>query len=121
MKIIVNTTKEGEVSDVRNFTYYQDKFRKTDQEIIDATKKSNEQADYERFKIIDVPDNLLEVIKFLLGDDQYKTTHKLDEIYHCLEDIETTISRMQGDLYDTCNWIEDTAKKIKEVADTKNG
>ena len=114
MKIVITTsTNTGEVVNVYSVDYYLEK-GKTLTQIEDAVLESNSKKTSWAYQIVNVPDNMTEAMKFLLGEKKYKvagTINSLKEkVQNCIDDIE----EMKTSLYDMSNYFEDVANDLKK-------
>lgn len=107
-------THYGPISSVRSFDSYMDK-GVSEEEIIERTKECNDDAGYERFKIVEVDDEVGELFMFLLGDRKYKTLKEIDGFCDELEEIDSTLSGLARDIFDASEAIEDMKNKLKET------
>lgn len=108
-------THYGPISSVRSFDSYMDKDGVTEEKIIERTKECNDDAGYERFKIVEVDDEVGELFSFLLGDRKYKTLKEIDDFCDELEDIDSTLSGLARDVFDASEAIENMKNKLKET------
>jgi len=117
MKILVTTsTNTKEIIHVYSVDYYLSKGR-TMQQIEDAVLESNTKACGWVHQIVNVPDDMTETMKFLLGEDKYKTTATIrqlkDKVQNCIDDLED----MKSELYDMSNYFEEVARDLKKFAE----
>ena len=107
-------THYGPISSVRSFDSYIDKGI-SEEMLIERTKEYNDDAGYERFKIVEVDDEVGELFSFFLGDRKYKTLKEIDDFCEELEDIDSTLSGLARDIFDASEAIENMKNKLKET------
>lgn len=107
-------THYGHISSVRSFDSYTDKGI-TEEKLIERTKECNDDAGYERFKIVEVDDEVGELFTFLLGERKYKTLKDIDDFCNELEEIDGTLSGLARDVFDASEAIENMKNKLKET------
>ena len=107
-------THYGPISSVRSFDSYIDKGI-SEEMLIERTKEYNDDAGYERFKIVEVDDEVGELFSFFLGDRKYKTLKEIDDFCEELEDIDSTLSGLARDVFDASEAIENMKNKLKET------
>lgn len=115
MKIYVNYDENNHdrIRCVQTMKFYTDK-GKTQKEIDDALEKTNAEAGYEKFKCFDVPEDMVNIFRFALGEGEYKAYKDMTNLYDVLRDINNNLEDIQLDCYDACNSIE---KRLKEVVE----
>lgn len=114
MKIVITTnTNTGEVVHVYSVDYYLEK-GKTLTQIEDAVLESNSKNSGWAYQIVNVPDNMTEAMKFLLGEDKYVATATIrqlkDKVQNCIDDLED----MKSDLFDMSSYFENVANDLKK-------
>lgn len=63
---------------------------------------------------VEVDDIVHETIKFLLGEDEYKTIHDINNIHEDCKDLKYTFERIEDEMYDWRYTMENLVKRIKE-------
>lgn len=114
MKLSVCCKEDGEIYHIHSFDYYIEKGG-TEEKILDQTKKLNEEAGYEKFKTIEVPPELEEVMTMLLGERKYKRCKDIEDILDTLEEIDSTISSVSRDIFDAAEAMEQSKKAIEDL------
>lgn len=114
MKISVCCKEDGGIYHIHSFDFYLDKGG-TEEKILEQTKKLNDEAGYERFKTIEIPPELEEVISMLLGEKKYKRCKDIEDILDTLEEVDSTISNVSRDIYDASEAMEQAKKTIQEL------
>ena len=114
MKILVTTSNiTKEVTHVYSVEHYLDK-GKTMEQIEDAVLESNTKNTNWVHQIINVPENMEEAMKFLLGEDKYVATATIrqlkDKVQNCIDDLED----MKSDLFDMSRYFENVANDLKK-------
>lgn len=114
MKILITTTKNtGEVVNVYSVDYYLER-GKTLTQIEDAVLESNSKNSGREYQIVNVPDNMAEAMKFLLGEDKYVVTATIrqlkDKVQNCIDGLED----MKSDLFDMSSYFENVAVDLKK-------
>ena len=119
MKICIVKNENGEVYSVHSSEFYNEK-KIDDERIIEVSKKENENAGYEKYVNINIPENLEEVFRFLLGEEKYKTQKSLRTVCSQLKDIKESLESIQTDVFDTESFLEDTLRKIEKINEDEN-
>ena len=114
MKLSVCVKEDRGIYHVHSFDYYLNK-NITEDKVIEQTKKLNEEAGYERFKTVEVPPELEEVLSMLLGEKKYKRSKDIEDILDSLEEVDSTISSVQRDIFDASEAMEQSKKAIQEL------
>ena len=114
MKLSICVKEDGGIYHVHSFDYYLNK-NITEDKVIEQTKKLNEEAGYERFKTVEVPPELEEVLSMLLGEKKYKRSKDIEDILDSLEEVDSTISSVQRDIFDASEAMEQSKKAIQEL------
>ena len=114
MKILVtisNNTKE--IINVYSYDHYHD-IGKTDEQIEEAIKSSQEKNINWTYQSIEVPEEMVEAMKFLLGEEKYVATATIrglkNKVQNCIEDLED----MKTDLYNMSEYFEGVARDLQK-------
>lgn len=114
MKILVtisNNTKE--IINVYSYDHYHD-IGKTDEQIEDAIKSSQEKNVNWTYQSIEVPEEMVEAMKFLLGEEKYVATATIrglkNKVQNCIEDLED----MKTELYNMSEYFEGVARDLQK-------
>lgn len=114
MKIIVYKYKES--GNVRRVDLRSRFESKTDEEIEEAISKFNSSDTEQEVALIEVPDELSEVIRFLIGDKAYKRSFKIEDIVDSLGSLKENFNEAQESL----DYIEERLRRIRsEIASLK--
>lgn len=119
MKICVVKDENGDIYSVHSFEFYNER-RINDERIIEFCKKENENAGYEKYVNVDIPENVEEVFRFLVGEEKYKTQKSLRTVCTYLKDIKESLKSIQTDVFDIESFLEDTLRKIEEIKEGEN-
>jgi hypothetical protein len=118
MKIIVCYTKEGNIRRIDDMQVFLDKGR-TEKEILDAAEEQNsnpEKYGGARWEFIDVPENLVHPLAFLLGKDKYKRCSNIDDLLGQLDTIKDLLEEVSTDVYDCSDYLREMIQDVKKVA-----
>ena len=118
MKIIVCYTKEGNVRRIDDMQVFLDKGR-TEKEIFDAAEEQNsnpEKYGGARWEFVDVPENLVQPLAFLLGKDKYKRCSNIDDLLGQLDTIKDLLEEVSTDVYDCSDYLREMIQDVKKVA-----
>ena len=77
----------------------------------------NSSSDSVECKVIELPDEMTEVITFLLGEKHYKRYSDMDDLDSTMNELSADISNIHDDIWNMRNkmdYIEDMFKKFKE-------
>ena len=114
MKILVtisNNTKE--IINVYSYDHYHD-IGKTDEQIEEAIKSSQEKNINWTYQSIEVPEEMVEAMKFLLGEEKYVATATIrglkNKVQNCIEDLED----MKTELYNMSEYFEGVARDLQK-------
>ena len=116
MKIYVNYDYDNHemIRGVQTLDYYLGK-GKTEEEINAALVSSNKADGFERFRCFELPDELVPVFRFSLGEKEYKHYSDITDLYNVLRDLNDNIESIQTDCYDACNAIEASIKRVENL------
>lgn len=123
MKIIVfKDLKNNCILSVSSIEYYNGKkVKKTEADIEKAITEFNMVYPDNQYKTIDCSDEVYEAILFILGEDQYKKAHTLEDVFLQLTNLRDSIDRMksniesmQFDLVDTMNNVDLQIEKLNK-------
>jgi acyl carrier protein phosphodiesterase len=77
----------------------------------------NNSSDSVECKVIELPDEMTEVITFLLGEKHYKRYSDMDDLDSTMNELSADISNIHDDVWNMRNkmdYIEEMFKKFKE-------
>ena len=111
MKIYTYSTEEGLLWSVKVF----DKASVTDEEIADKVKSANEKAGREAYKLFDVPENMEEIILFLMGEKDYKRYADIDNLEDTMETLDNDIYGLSCDISDIVDKMESIKRTFNEI------
>ena len=89
----------------------------TEDEVIKSIAGHNEAYGYEYAKMIYVPDELDNVILFLLGDKQYKVYSDMENLDDSINKLNARIGSISEDVFDMRESFEHIEKMFKEFKD----
>lgn len=114
MKIYVSYNEDNHdmIRAVQTEEFYKGR---TQEEIDEAIKKTNAAAGYEKFKCFNVPEELVNVFLFALGEGAYKIYKDMTNLYNVLGEIKDNLEDIQRDCYDVCETLEWRLKEVKEL------
>lgn len=118
MKIIVCYTKEGNIRRIDDMQVFLDKGR-TEKEILDAAEEQNSNPEKYygmRWEFVDVPENLVQPLAFLLGKDKYKRCSNIDDLLGQLDTIKDILETVSTDVYDCSDYLREMIQDVKKVA-----
>ena len=117
MKIVQTYNQEGHICSMHSFYYYESR-GKSEEEIIEAVNKSNEEykEKYKRgcHEIKEVPDELEETFLFLLGEKHYKHYSDIEDLVNTIDDLKSYINDVSNSMSD----IEDNMDRIRDKVET---
>lgn len=94
----------------------------TDQEIVERVKDMNEKAGREAYKLYDVPEEMEEVIRFLLGEKKYKRYADIDDLDNSINELDNSVKNSYETLYDLAaemDWLKGEFEKFKDKLEEK--
>lgn len=90
---------------------------KTDEEIEKSVNDYNNASDCVACQIIELPDEMEEVVTFLLGEKQYRRYSDMDDLDSTMNELSADIENIHDDVWNMRNKmdnIEEMFKKFKE-------
>ena len=90
---------------------------KTEEEIEQSVEKYNNATGGCTCQIIELPDEMVEVIDFLTGDNKYKRYADMDELDSSMQELSADINNIHDDVWnmrESMEHIEEMFKKFKE-------
>lgn len=88
---------------------------KTEEQIDNLVAERNKEAGFDAFRIMEMSDDMEAVMRFALGEKEYKTYADITSVYEALRNIESDLDAMREDCYDMSRYVEDTIKKVVEL------
>lgn len=88
---------------------------KTEEQIDNLVAERNKEAGFDAFRIMEMSDDMEAVMRFALGEKEYKTYADITSVYEALRNIESDLDSMREDCYDMSRYVEDTIKKVVEL------
>jgi len=123
MKIIVYYKDEEELDGKRKNIWRVDLYSrfkdqgKTDEEIEKSVNDYNNASNRIACQIIELPDEMEEVVTFLLGEKQYRRYSDMDDLDSTMNELSADIENIHDDVWNMRNKmdnIEEMFKKFKE-------
>ena len=123
MKIIVYYKDEEELDGKRKNIWRVDLYSrfkdqgKTDEEIEKSVNDYNNASNRVACQIIELPDEMEEVVTFLLGEKQYRRYSDMDDLDSTMNELSADIENIHDDVWNMRNKmdnIEEMFKKFKE-------
>ena len=123
MKIIVYYKDDEELDGKRKNIWRVDLYNrfkdqgKTDEEIEKSVNEYNNASNRVACQIIELPDEMEEVVTFLLGEKQYRRYSDMDDLDSTMNELSVDIENIHDDVWNMRNKmdnIEEMFKKFKE-------
>lgn len=116
MKIYINYDLEdhNRICSIQTLGYFLAK-GKTEEQIDNLVAVRNKEAGFDYFRIMEVTDDMEAVMRFTLGENEYKAYRDITNVYEKLKSIEADLDSMREDCYDMSRYVEDTIKKVVEL------
>lgn len=123
MKIIVYYKDDEELDGKRKNIWRVDLYSrfkeqgKTDEEIEKSVNDYNNASDRVACQIIELPDEMEEVVTFLLGEKQYRRYSDMDDLDSTMNELSADIENIHDDVWNMRNKmdnIEEMFKRFKE-------
>ena len=116
MKIIINYDCEDHniIRGVRTLDYWLAK-NKTEQQIDEAIAKRNAEVGWELYKTMEVTDEMANIFRFMLGENEYKTYADITDVYDKLRNIQDDLDSMRDDVFHMSEWVDSAAKKVEAL------
>lgn len=123
MKIIIYYKDDEELDGKRKNIWRVDLYSrfkdqgKTDEEIEKSVNDYNNASDRVACQIIELPDEMEEVVTFLLGEKQYRRYSDMDDLDSTMNELSVDIENIHDDVWNMRNKmdnIEEMFKKFKE-------
>ena len=116
MKIYINYDYEvhDRIRSIQTLGYWLAK-GKTEQQIDEAVAKRNEEVGWQMFRTMAISDDMEAILRFALGENEYKSYSDITDIYNKLREVETDLNSMREDCFHMCEWVESSVKQIREL------
>ena len=116
MKIYVNYDPDNHtiIRGIQTLSYFIKK-GKTEDEIDSLVKKRNEEAGWEIFRIFKVDDELEKVVRFLLGEQEYKRYADITYVYDKLKDIKDDVDSMRDDTFHMSEYLDTVIDDVRKI------
>ena len=116
MKIYICYDNEdhNKINSIQTLGYFLAK-GKTEEQIDKLVVERNKAVGYDCFRMMEVSDEMESVMRFALGENEYKSYRDITDVYNKLKNIEADLDSMREDCYDMSNYVEDTIKKVVEL------
>ena len=116
MKIYVSYDFDNheQIRGVQTEKFYTDK-GKAQEEIDEALAKSNEAAGFERFRCIEVSEEMANILRFTLGECEYRNYRDITDIYEKLRDIQNDLDSIQDDCFHVSEYLDTTLKEVEAL------
>ena len=88
---------------------------KTEAEIDALVKERNEECGWEIFRTFEFDDELENVFRFLLGENEYKRYADITYVYDKLKDIKDDIDSMSNDIFHMNEYLESTIRDVEKL------
>lgn len=88
---------------------------KTEQQTDEAVAKRNEEAGWPMFRTMEVSDEMEAVLRFALGENEYKVYSDITDIYNQLREAVNDLDSMREDCFHMSEYLESTVKKVREL------
>lgn len=88
---------------------------KTEEQIDKLVAKRNKEVGFDIFRAMEVSEEMEAVMRFALGENEYKAYRDITEVYDKLKNIELDLDSMRDDCYGMSRYVEDTIKKVVEL------
>lgn len=88
---------------------------KTEEQIDNIIAERNKEAGFELFRIMEVTDDMEAVLRFALGENEYKRYADITSVYESLRNIGSDLDSMRDDCYDMSRYVKDMIKKVVEL------
>lgn len=88
---------------------------KTEEQIDKLVAERNKEVGFDYFRAMEVTDEMEAVMRFALGENEYKVYSDITNVYDKLKSIEADLDSMREDCYDMSRYVKDTLKKVVEL------
>ena len=88
---------------------------KTEKEVDGLVAERNKEVGFDLFRIMEVTDEMEAVLRFALGENEYKSYRDITDVYEKLKSIESDLDSIREDCYDMSRYVEDSIKKVVEL------
>ena len=116
MKIYINYDYEDHdrIRGIQTLGYWLAK-GKTEQQVDEAVSKSNAEAGWQKYRAMEVNDDMEAVLRFALGENEYKSHADITDVYNKLREVENDLDSMREDCFHMSEWVENTMKQVREL------
>lgn len=112
MKIYITYDSQSRIKTITSLTFYIRK-GKSEEECEAAIQQRNKEAGWKRFSMIEVPEQMEEIIDFLLGENQYKFYNDITDVSDELSDITGNMIEVHAGLKNVSQCLEDIRNKLE--------
>lgn len=116
MKIHVtyNSDNREEISSVHTLSFYLAK-GKTEEWFLNAIAERNKEVGWEMHKYIEIPAEVENLFRFVLGENEYKRYHNIEDVYDMLKDVEHDLDSMREDCFHMSEYVERAIKDVEKL------
>lgn len=116
MKIYINYDYEehDRIRSIQTLEYWTAK-GKTEQQLDEAVAKRNAEVGWQMYRTMEVSDDMKSVLRFALGENEYKSYADITAVYNKLREVETDLDSMREDCFHMSEWVESTIKEVREL------
>lgn len=116
MKIYINYDYEehDRICSIQTLGYWLAK-GKSEQQLDETVAKRNAEAGWQMFRTMEISDDMEAVLRFALGENEYKSYADITDVYNKLREVETDLDSMREDCFHMSEWVENTVKKVREL------
>lgn len=116
MKIYINYDYEehDRIRSIQTLGYWTAK-GKTEQQLDEAVAKRNAEVGWQMYRTMEVSDDMEAVLRFALGENEYKSYADITDVYNKLREVETDLDSMREDCFHMSEWVESTIKDVRKL------
>jgi uncharacterized Ntn-hydrolase superfamily protein len=115
MKVVVCLNAKNKIQFVKSFDWYKEHKNWTDEKIVEAVAKSNQDNKNESiFAIWEVDGDIGHLVEFLLGDKKYKIYSDIDDLDDSINELNKDLSSISDDIYHMSNSMENIEEMFRK-------
>lgn len=116
MKIYISYTNadHGRIHRIESLDYWVARGM-TEEQVDRAVAEQGKKAGWDCFRIMEVTGEMENVLRFLLGENEYKAQSNITNVYNTLRELQDDLESMHSDIFDTCEEVKSSVAKVKAL------
>lgn len=88
---------------------------KTEEQVDRAVAERVKKDGWDCFRIMEVTGEMEDVLRFLLGEDEYKAHSNITDVYDELCELRDNLESVQSGIFDMCEEVKSSVDKVKAL------